>query len=97
VSKTNSLPSLFARTTPNLHLSLCCCILSILFCLFLKKQTKQRRRSLGVDLFVLSLERTKESRNVSLVVSPLCVRDFYECHVISLVMESNVSEKEELL
>ena len=45
VSKTNSLPSLFARTTPNLHLSLCCCILSILFCLFLKKQTKQRRRS----------------------------------------------------
>lgn len=28
-----------------------------------------------------------------LVVSALCVRDFYERHAISLVMESSVKEK----
>ena len=42
VSKTNSLPSLFARTTPNLHLSLCCRI--VYFVLPLKKKTKTKNK-----------------------------------------------------
>lgn len=32
-----------------------------------------------------------------LVVSPLCVRDFYERHAISFVMESSVSEEGEYM